>query len=375
MPGSISTDLAEHPRALRIAPADPDPRVVAELLDAQRDTILLLVELEHLGGDFLADLQHLRRVTHATPRHVGDVQEAVDAAEVDERTVVGDVLDDAMDDRALVQRLEQLGALLALRELDHRAAREHHVVALAVELDDLELEGLALVGGGVLDRARVDQRARQERADAVRHDGQAALDLAGDGAVDVLAGLERLLQADPRGEPLGAVARQPGLAVAVFERLDRHRHEVAGLHVELAAIVVELLDRDEALGLQSGVDDDEVVVDAHHLGGDDLALAHLLARQGFLEQLGEAFGRVCSCGCSSQSGSSAFKTRRTADSCAGRTSVRAGRRAATQRSCRSPRRERRVPSAAEAMPPQSVADRIAPPSGPNGPRQRRAGWR
>src|SRR5690606_25350342 len=87
-------------------------------------------------------------------------------------------------------------------------------------------------------------------------------------------------------------------------------------HVELTAIVVEFLDRDEALGLQSGVDDDEVVVDAHHFGRDDLALAHLLARQGFLEQLGKTLGRGCGCGCSSQCGTSDMKTRRTADSCA-----------------------------------------------------------
>jgi hypothetical protein len=43
-------------------------------------------------------------VAHAAPGQVGDVQQAVDAAEVDERTVVGDVLDDALDDRALFER-------------------------------------------------------------------------------------------------------------------------------------------------------------------------------------------------------------------------------------------------------------------------------
>src|SRR5690606_16383330 len=210
-------DLAEHAGALRVAAADADPGVVAQLLDAQRNAVALLVELEHLGGDFLTHLQHLGRVTHAAPRHVGDVQQAVDAAQVDERAVVGDVLDHAVDDRAFVQRLEQLGALFALRELHHGAARQHHVVAATVELDDLELESLAFVRGRVLDRARVDQRAGQEGADTVGHDGEAALDLAGDGAFDDLAGLERFLEVDPGGQALGAVTRQPRFAVAVFE--------------------------------------------------------------------------------------------------------------------------------------------------------------
>jgi len=42
----------------------------------------------------------------AAPAHIGDVQEAVDAAEVNERTVVGEVLDRAGEDRAFAQLLE-----------------------------------------------------------------------------------------------------------------------------------------------------------------------------------------------------------------------------------------------------------------------------
>ena len=168
---------------VRVAARHAVPRVVAQLLDAQRDAVLLGVELQHLGLQFLADLHHFARVAHTAPGHVGDVQQAVDAAEVDEGTVLGDVLDHAVDDRAFVQRLQQLGALFAHRSLDHRAARQHDVVALAVELDDLELHGLALERAHVLDRTRVEQGARQEGADAVDQHRQAALDLAVDGAV------------------------------------------------------------------------------------------------------------------------------------------------------------------------------------------------
>ena len=123
-------------------------------------------------------------MTHALPRHVGDVQQAVDAAEVHERAVIGEVLDHALDDRAFLQALEQLLALLGELALDHRATRNHHVVALAVELDDLELEFLALEVDRIAHRTHVDQRARQERADVLDVDGEAALDLAGDAAGD-----------------------------------------------------------------------------------------------------------------------------------------------------------------------------------------------
>jgi hypothetical protein len=44
----------------------------------------------------LVDLDHVGRVVDPAPGHVGDVQQAVDAAEVDERAEVGDVLDRAL---------------------------------------------------------------------------------------------------------------------------------------------------------------------------------------------------------------------------------------------------------------------------------------
>ena len=41
-----------------------------------------------------------RRMVDAAPAHVGDVQQAVDAAEVDERAELGDVLDHALAELA-----------------------------------------------------------------------------------------------------------------------------------------------------------------------------------------------------------------------------------------------------------------------------------
>ena len=94
------------------------------------------------------------------------------------------------------------------------------------------------------------------------------------------------------------------LAVAVFERLDGDGDEIAGLDFDFAAVVLEFLDRDEALGLEAGIDDDEVVVDADDFGGDHFALPHFLAREAFLEQGGEIFGgwRWTCCGGGSHGG-------------------------------------------------------------------------
>src|SRR6185436_11534348 len=103
----------------------------------------------------------------------------------------------------------------------------------AVELDDLELELLALEMRGVLHRTEVDERAGQEGADAVHHDGEAALHLAGDHALDDGRVVERVIEAGPGGELLGLVAGELGGAEAVFEGLDGDGDEVPDLHFEL----------------------------------------------------------------------------------------------------------------------------------------------
>src|SRR6266404_6049055 len=180
--------------------------------------------------------------------------------------------------------------LLGARGLfQHGAPGHDHVVPLAVELDDLELHLVALVGRGVLHRAQVDQRPGQERANTARHHGEAALHLAGDHALHLLAGLERFLQLEPGGHALRLVAREPRGAVAVFKGLDGNADEVAGLHFHLPGVVAEFVYGDDALRLQPRVHHHEVLVDTDDLGGDDFADAHLLAVEAFLEKRRKRF--------------------------------------------------------------------------------------
>ena len=210
-------DLAEQAGTLRVTTRQAGPRIVAQLLDAQRYTVLFLIVLQHFGGDFLTNRQHLGRVTHATPCEIGDVQQTIDTTQIHERAVVGDVLHDAIDDGALFQGLHQLGALFAHRCLDHSATRQHDVVTLTIKLDHLELEGLALVWGGVFDRTCINQRAWQEGTDAIREHSKAAFDLAADGTSHQFAGLHRFLKREPGRESLGLVTREDGVAETIFE--------------------------------------------------------------------------------------------------------------------------------------------------------------
>ena len=117
------------------------------------------------------------------PRQLGHVDEAVHAAEVDERAEVDDRRHDAAADLARLEVGEELVALLALGLLEVRAARQHDVVAVLVELDDLALDLPAHVGLEVAHAAEVDERRGQEAAQADVED-QAALDHLDDRALD-----------------------------------------------------------------------------------------------------------------------------------------------------------------------------------------------
>ncbi len=285
-------DLAEHARVGRIAARDVLPRIGAELLQAQRDARALAIELQDAHIDLIADLDDFGGMLDALPGHVGDVQQAVDAAEIDERAVVGEVLDRAAHHRAFLQVVHQRAALGGEFLLDHRAARDHDVVALLIELDDLELERLAFEIAGVAHRAHVDQRAGQEGAHVIDLDREAALDAAGDDAGDDLAVVEGLFEARPGAGALGLLARQARLAGAVLDRIERDLDLIAGLDLDFAALILELLERDHGLGLESDVDDHDVGTDIDHQTGQNHAGTNALIRQALLEQLAETFAQT-----------------------------------------------------------------------------------
>ena len=117
------------------------------------------------------------------PGQLGDVDETVNAAQVDESTEVDDGRDDAGADLALLQVREEGLTDLALSLLEPGAAREHNVVAVLVEFDDLRFELFADIRQEIADATHLDKGGGQEAA-KTDVDDQAALDDLDDGAGD-----------------------------------------------------------------------------------------------------------------------------------------------------------------------------------------------
>ena len=86
-------------RARRIALGDLVPGVRLGLLHAQRDFLLLLVDVQHDDFDLVADLHQLAGMADPLgPRHLADVDQALDALfELDERAVAHHVDHLALD--------------------------------------------------------------------------------------------------------------------------------------------------------------------------------------------------------------------------------------------------------------------------------------
>src|SRR4029453_13344929 len=81
-------------RALdRILGGGAFPRIALELLHAKAYALRIAVDADDLHLDRVTDVDDFRRMADALVADVGDMQQAVDAAEGNDPTVIGDVVD------------------------------------------------------------------------------------------------------------------------------------------------------------------------------------------------------------------------------------------------------------------------------------------
>ena len=265
--------LPVHAHADRVLEVDVGPRIGKQLLEPERDPLSLPVDVEHLDVQLLANAHHVGGVSHPPPRHVRDVQQPVQSAQIDESAEIGDVLDDARPHLAHQQFLDQGLALLAALGLQDHAPRHHDVATPLIQLDDLEVVDVADQVLDVGHPAQGDLRAREEGVHAHEIHGHAALDLANQRALDRRPALVRFADLFPDPKEVGLLLRQDHHPVVVLEALEQDLHLVAGRE---GLGVPEFLARDRSLALEAEFEDDGGVCYPHHLGLNDLALAHLL---------------------------------------------------------------------------------------------------
>src|SRR5215217_4894005 len=98
----------------------------------------------------------------ALPRDIRHMQQSVYAAQIDERAVVGDVLDDTFHDLPLGEVLDNFRTLLGAGFFHDGAARYDDIAAPAIHFEDLERLRNIHQGTDVANRPHVDLAAGQE---------------------------------------------------------------------------------------------------------------------------------------------------------------------------------------------------------------------
>ena len=162
------------------------PGVHLRGLVAQGDLSLLGIEGNDVDLDLIADLHDLGRALDAAPAQLGNMDHAVHAADIDERAVRGQGLDNAL---ILLADLDLGPDLLhgsAAKLSVDRTDGADDSAAGAVDLGDLHLDSLALEGGQLASAGNAGLGSGDKDADALDVGNNAALVFLGDDALDDL---------------------------------------------------------------------------------------------------------------------------------------------------------------------------------------------
>ena len=220
-------DLALDDDAYGVTILDAVPRVLFELTHAQGNPLVLHIDTQNLSFDHVGNRHELGGVLDAlVPSHLGDVNQTLDTVlEFDECTVVGDgndlSADDGSDGVLVVHLVPWIWTHLLVAQGD--------ALAVAVELEDLDLDGLANFEhlGGVIDAAVAHVGDVQQSIDSAQvHEGAVVGDVLDDTVHD--------------GANTQATDGIHALGLALF--LKQHparQHDVAAALVELDDAEVE----------------------------------------------------------------------------------------------------------------------------------------
>ena len=262
-------DAAMDARADRVALGGVQPGVGRQLLEAQGNPLLVAIELQNLYLDLVADVDQVTRMGQPAPAHIGDMQQAVDAAQVHERAVIGQVLHRAGQHRVLLQvghRDVALGGDFLIQNL---LAADHDVAALLVHLDDADFQFLALQGIQVPDRANVDLGARQKCARAENVHRQTTLDAVDDPSFNGSFVVVSFFDLVPGVQTLRLLVGEIYVALLRVALFDHYVDGVAGLELHVTVVVLGFFQGHNALGFQANIHHQVVAVDANHRALED----------------------------------------------------------------------------------------------------------
>ena len=228
------------------------PGMRLQLFQAQSDTFLLVVEVEDNDVEFLVERNHLFGVRNTAPREVGDVNQTVYAAQVDEYTIRGNVLDGTLENLTFFEFGDDLFLLLLELGLDESLVRNNHVLEFLIDFNHLEFHRFSYEYIVVADGFHVDLRTGQECFDAKYIDNHTALGTTFDITLDDFVVFESRVNTIPRTGSAGFLVRQNQLSFLVFLIFDINLYFVSHFQI---GIVAEFAHRNDTIRFVTDVYD------------------------------------------------------------------------------------------------------------------------
>ena len=277
-------DATHVDRFQRIVPLDRIPGIFLKLLHAKRDAVRFLVDLDDLDFHRLTDRHDFRRMVDAAPGHVGDVQQTIDTAEIDEGAVFGDVLDHAVHGIAFLDFRDDLGALFGAGFFQDGAARNNDVATATVHFQDLERLLQTHQRASVAHGAHIDLRAGQERDGTAQIDGKAAFHATEDCTFDAGVVGIGFFQLVPGGFAAGLVAADDRFATRVFHAVKVDLDLVAHFDFGGFTGICEFFEFDTAFHLVADVDDGLSRFDRDDLAFDNRPFVGRVDFEAFVQE-------------------------------------------------------------------------------------------
>ena len=186
------------------------------------------------------------------------MDETVNTAEVNEYTIVGDVLDSSFENLTFFEFADDLALLFLKFCLEESLVRYDNIAEFLVDLDDLEVHCLVNKCIVILDRTDVDLRTREEGLDSENVHDHTALRTGLDITFYDFALVECLVYHIPRTQLTSFLVRKDELSLLVFRRLYVNLNFVTYFEVR---IVTELWSSDDTVALVADVNDNLSLVD------------------------------------------------------------------------------------------------------------------
>ena len=174
----------------REARFDIVPRIGFELFHAQADTLGFRIDLDYLHPYGLADGEHFGRMVDAPPCNVGDMQQAVNTAQIDKGTIIGDVFHHTLNGLSFDEVLHNLAAGFGACFFHNGASRHYNIAAPTIHFENLERLFGVHQRCDIAHRTNIDLTARQKGRCAVEVDREAPFDAPENDAFDTLFGSE-----------------------------------------------------------------------------------------------------------------------------------------------------------------------------------------